>query len=80
MICRWREKTCGSDCERTDMFRCLKTLFGVRTAVPELPVILDSAEFERLIPTIGSFPRPEWEKIKTRIESEYKDRQELLLL
>lgn len=62
------------------MFRCLKTLFGVRTAVPELPVILDSAEFERLIPTIGSFPRPEWEKIKTRIESEYKDRQELLLL
>lgn len=51
------------------MFSRLKALFG-KQRTPELPVLLDSAEFEKLMPSIGSFPRPEWDLICRRLEKE----------
>ena len=54
------------------MFKRLKTLFK-KQSVPQLPVLLDVAEFERLMPSVGAFPRPEWATIQKRIESEFND-------
>ncbi len=54
------------------MLNRLKALFG-RVSPPKLPVLLDSAEIEKLMPSIGAFPRPEWDAIHEKLEKEHAE-------
>ena len=61
--------------EDQNMLDRLKALFG-KAPLAKLPVLLDSAEIEKLMPSIGAFPRPEWDAIAEKIETEYADQLE----
>ena len=52
------------------MLRWILELFS-KPARPELPQVLDSATYEALMPTTDAFPRPEWDKIRAKIDKEH---------
>lgn len=43
---------------------------------PVLPQLLNIAEYEKLMPTLEFFPRPEWEQIRDKIGKEHPDFQD----
>lgn len=65
----------GELTERCELAGMLDRLFARfrKSQRPALPQILESAEYERLMPTLEFFPRPEWGIIRDKIEREHPD-------
>lgn len=57
------------------MWKRFRQLFQ-KTELPELPVLLDYKEYEALIPTVETFPYPDWEQVYSRLDSFPEEQQD----